>query len=282
MTPNPPDASRRKVGFTMKPLVGLTCYRHNLNLSTPGSDLLGAQLSDDYSQGVEAAGGVPLLIPYLATKDTVRTLAERIDGLLLTGGNDVDPATYHTEPEVGLGVICPERDELEVLLLQEVLQLGKPVLGICRGLQLMNAALGGTLVQDLTRAKRGKIQHNQKAPRHHLSHTVHIEQGSRLYDLLGRVTKVRTNSFHHQAVLQLAPSLRAVAWDDEGLIEGVEMKPAGGRHRHGDSAELTVRQPFVVAVQWHPENLWRTSPEFLGLFRGLVEAAASGIGLVSG
>ncbi|WDL99493.1 gamma-glutamyl-gamma-aminobutyrate hydrolase family protein [Alicyclobacillus sp. ALC3] len=259
----------------------MTCYRHNLNLSTPGPDLLGAQLSDDYSQGVEAAGGVPLLIPYLATKDAVRAVAERIDGLLLTGGNDVDPATYGSEPEVGLGVVYPQRDRLEIRLLREVMRMGKPVFGICRGLQLMNAAFGGTLVQDLGRTKQSKIQHSQKAPRHHMSHTVHIDPDSRIYTLLGQKRKLRTNSYHHQAVQQLAPSLRAVAWDDDGLIEAVEfqveLQVAGDRRKRAGTLELgsNAGQPFVVAVQWHPENLWRTAPEFLGLFRGLVEAAGS-------
>ncbi len=265
------------MGFLLKPLIGLTCYRHKFDLSTPGPDLLGAQLSDDYSQGVEAAGGVPLLIPYLATKDAVLAVAERIDGLLLTGGNDVDPASYGTEPEVGLGVVYPQRDQLEIRLLREVMRMGKPVFGICRGLQLMNAALGGTLVQDLGRAKQSKIQHSQKAPRHHMSHTVHIDPDSRIYTLLGQRKKLRTNSYHHQAVQQLAPSLRAVAWDDEGLIEAVEWKAAGDRRKRADTPEWdsSAGQPFIVAVQWHPENLWRTAPEFLGLFRGLVEAAGT-------
>lgn len=249
--------------MTVKPLIGLTCYRHKLELTTPGPDLQGAMLADDYSQGVEAAGGIPLLIPYLTTPEAVRSVVERMDGLLLTGGNDVCPETYKTEPQIGLGSVYPERDWIEVRLVQEAMQMGKPVFGICRGMQLLNAALGGTLVQDLTRARRGKIQHNQKAPRHHLSHTVHVKRDSRLFGLLGNVKSLKTNSFHHQAVRDVAPALTAVAWDEEGRIEGVE----------------STEHPFVVAVQWHPENLWRTSPEFLGLFRGLVEAAETGIGL---
>lgn len=241
-----------------KPLIGLTTSRHKFTGKTPGPDLLGSMLSDDYAQGVEAAGGTPLAIPYLETEDTLRQVAERMDGLLLTGGTDIDPLTFGEEPHVGLGDVYPERDRLEFLLIDAALQRGKPILGICRGMQVLNAAMGGTLYQDLSREWQGRIQHSQCAARAHLSHTVHVEPGSLLARLLDDQKSLRTNSFHHQAVRAVAPSLTAVAWDDEGLIEGVESK----------------NHPFVVAVQWHPENLWRTSPIFLGLFQGLVQAAA--------
>ncbi|MCL6548798.1 MAG: gamma-glutamyl-gamma-aminobutyrate hydrolase family protein, partial [Alicyclobacillus sp.] len=133
----------------------------------------------------------------------------------------------------------------------------------CRGIQVLNVAFGGTLYQDLGREWKGTIQHSQRARRDHLSHTIHIQPGSRLHSLLGGQTRLRCNSFHHQAIRAVGRDLVPVAWDADGLVEAVE--------HPGYS--------FLVGVQWHPENLWRTSPVYLGLFRGLVEAAERQAGL---
>lgn len=241
----------------MKPTIGITGVRHVFATKLPGQPLSGVALSDDYAQGVEKAGGIPFVIPYLESIDSIRSLAEKLDGLLLSGGNDIDPFRFGAEPKVGLGQVSPERDQLEITLLHEMRKLGKPILGICRGIQVINAAFGGTLYQDLPRHWRGSIQHSQQAPRNHLSHIVHIQPESCLSRLLGGTDLIRTNSFHHQAVDKVADGFIATAWDDEGLTEGIEA--------NDDS--------FFVAVQWHPENLWRVEPKFLGLFRGLVEAS---------
>lgn len=241
----------------MKPVIGITGWHHVLSSKLPGKPLQGVLVTDDYSQGIEQVGGLPFIVPYLSNEESIRSLSEKLDGLLLSGGNDVSPSLFGAEPQIGLENVSPERDELEVLLLHEMRKQGKPVLGICRGIQVINAALGGTLYQDLPKYWKGSIQHSQKAPRNHVSHTVHIEPGSRLFSLLGGTDRIRTNSFHHQAVEQVAKGLIATAWDDEGLTEGVE----------------STDGPFLVAVQWHPENLWQNHPKFLGLFRGLVEAA---------
>jgi putative glutamine amidotransferase len=242
---------------TLKPLIAITGTRRLLDMKLPGPQLLTVSLTDDYAHGVEHAGGLPLVIPFLEDAATVHAIAERVDGLLLSGGEDVDPALYNDQPRLGLGNVMPHRDWLELELIRAMRAQNKPILGICRGMQVLNAALGGTLYQDLPREWRGKIQHSQQAPRAHASHTVRVEPGSRMASLLG-ATEVRTNSFHHQAVKVLADGLVPVAWDEEGLIEGAEMP--------GDDE-------FVVAIQCHPENLWRTQPEFVGLFRGLVEAS---------
>ncbi|MDQ0190068.1 gamma-glutamyl-gamma-aminobutyrate hydrolase family protein [Alicyclobacillus cycloheptanicus] len=277
----------------MKPLIGLTSYRHKFAWNKPGPDLQGAVLADDYTQAIEEAGGIPLVIPYLETEEAVRHVVERLDGLILTGGNDIDPSIFGEEPHKGLGEVCPERDWLEVTLVRYARQFGKPLLGICRGMQVINAALGGTLYQDLAREWAGSIQHSQRAARHHLSHKVHIKPGSQLFHLLGAAETLRTNSFHHQAVRDVAPGLVAVAWDDEGLVEAVEAEEGWSPGASGSADALGSaggsgtpgvpggpgtprRGTFLVAVQWHPENLWRTTPVFLGLFRGLVEAAHDG------
>lgn len=240
----------------MQPLIGITGFRHTISTSV-GPGLLAVVSADDYAQGVENAGGVPVVIPYVETQACIQTLAHRLDGLVLGGGEDVDPFLFGESPKAGLGEVVPERDALEISLIQEMMSVGKPILGICRGMQVLNVALGGTLYQDLSREWPGQNSHSQRAPRNHLSHVIRIEPDSRLTHCLGQVTTIRCNSFHHQAVKELAPSLVPVAWDDEGLVEAME-SPDG---------------PFLVAVQWHPENLWRTSPAHLGLFRGLVKAA---------
>ncbi|MBX6352600.1 MAG: gamma-glutamyl-gamma-aminobutyrate hydrolase family protein [Thermoflavifilum sp.] len=242
----------------MRPLIGITGHRHSFPLQSTGPALLGVALSDDYAHGVAAAGGLPVVIPFLEGEAETDALADRLDGLLLAGGEDVDPALYGEPPHIGLGSVIPERDMLEARLFRRVMAQGKPILGICRGIQMINALLGGTLYQDLPREWRGGIQHSQRARRNHETHAIRVAPDSRLYDLLGRPQTLRSNSFHHQAVKQLGQGLRAVAWDEEGLVEAVEHET----------------YPFLVAVQWHPENLWRDDPVHLGVFRGLVEAAA--------
>lgn len=242
----------------MKPLIGITGNRHTFALKIPGPVLAGVNSADDYAHGVEAAGGIPVVIPFFDHEDTVRDLARRLDGLLLAGGEDVSPLLFGQQPRIGLGEVIPERDQLEIGLLHAMMELGKPVLGVCRGVQLLNVALGGSLYQDLPREWGGTTLHSQRARRNHLSHSIQIEPNSRLYRLLGQYTTLDCNSYHHQAIDRVAPSLVAVAWDEDGLIEAVE--------RPGTE--------FVMGVQWHPENLWRTYPVYLGLFQGLVEAAA--------
>jgi putative glutamine amidotransferase len=242
----------------VRPLIGITGHRHSFPLQTTGPALLGVALSDDYAHGVEAAGGLPVVIPYLQQTADIDALTERLDGLLLAGGEDMDPAWYGEAPHVGLGTVIPERDSLEARLFERMMAQGKPILGICRGIQVINALLGGTLYQDLPREWPGRIQHSQKARRNHETHALRLDPASRLYRLLGEPVSIRCNSFHHQAVRRLGQGLRAVAWDEEGLIEAVEHET----------------YPFLLAVQWHPENLWRDHPAHLGVFRGLVEAAA--------
>lgn len=241
----------------MKPLIGITGNRYTFASKVAGPSLMGMSGSDDYPHGVEAAGGIPLLIPFLEHPENVGYLADKLDGLLLAGGEDVSPQVFGEQPHTGLGEVVPERDELEVQLIHTMLERGKPILGICRGIQVLNAALGGTLYQDLLRQWEGSIQHSQRARRNHLSHTIRVSEASRLFHLLGEQKVLKSNSFHHQAVKDVAPGFVPVAWDDEGLIEAIE--------RPGEL--------FVVGVQWHPENLWRTYPVYLGLFQGLVDAA---------
>ncbi|MDP9727670.1 gamma-glutamyl-gamma-aminobutyrate hydrolase family protein [Alicyclobacillus tolerans] len=242
-----------------KPFILLTGMRETKPSRVPGMPLQAASVTDDYARGVERAGGLPLLVPYLEDMDHVKELVELSDGLLLTGGEDVAPEVYQEEPRHELGDLSPDRDRLEMTLIQAMHQKGKPIFGICRGMQMLNAVLGGTLYQDLRLEWEGNIQHAQRAPRNFLSHQVNLKDGSQIRSALGEVSELRVNSFHHQAVRKLAPGFQAVAFDPEGLVEAME----------SDNQET-----LMFAVQWHPENLWRDYPVFLGLFRLLVDAAA--------
>ncbi|MCY0869472.1 MAG: gamma-glutamyl-gamma-aminobutyrate hydrolase family protein [Firmicutes bacterium] len=224
---------------------------------------VGSWLGEDYADGIMMAGGIPLALPNLAigadeSGMLVEDLADAIDGLLLTGGEDVDPQMFGEEPRHGLGEISPIRDRFESALLQAMLRRDKPIFGICRGIQLMNAALGGTLYQDLSRQWAGSLQHSQRAPRDHLAHAVTISPDSNLRGILGS-DQVGVNTFHHQAIHGLAPGFVATAVSSDGLIEAFEM----------------VGRPHVFGVQWHPENLWRKHPLHRRLFTAFVDSAAA-------
>ncbi len=209
----------------------------------------------NYIGGIRQAGGVSLLLPPLADQDELLICAGRIDALLLSGGGDVCPALFGEQPHWKLGKFDPERDDFEIGMLRLMVDLGKPVLGICRGLQVINVALDGTLYQDLASQQPQSLQHMQDAPRRYPAHSVTLCQGSRLSDILG-ATRLQVNSLHHQAIKDVAPGLQATALADDGVIEGVE---ASG-------------QPWLLGVQWHPEVMWEHDQAAASLFRALVSA----------
>ena len=211
-----------------------------------------------YVRAILAAGGIPLLLsPLLGTTMAARAL-EGIDGLLLTGGEDIDPGWYGADPSPHLDPPSRDRDLFELAMFAVARQRRLPVLGVCRGIQLINVALGGTLYQDLPSERPGSVEHRPEGPRDLRSHRVRLLPNSRAARALG-TTAAQVNSSHHQAIKDLAPGLVASGWSDDELIEAVET-PAGA--------------PWVLAVQWHPEemHLDAQSPEH-GLFAALVEAA---------
>lgn len=213
------------------------------------------QVPAGYAAAVEAAGGIPVILPVLAPEKAPEVL-EHLQGLLLSGGVDLDPSHYGEDPLPGLGKVTPERDAFELALARRALAAGVPVLGICRGVQVLNVAAGGTLFQDLGSQLEKVLKHRQEAPRWHESHAVRLDPSSRMAAILG-VTEARVNSFHHQAVRVVAPGLRAVAWAPDGVIEAVESVDGG----------------FALGVQWHPEEMWDRYPLHLKPFSALVEAA---------
>jgi putative glutamine amidotransferase len=203
-----------------------------------------------YVRALTRAGLVPLLVPPVLDPDAACAALDRVQGLVLTGGEDVEPSRYRAAPHPRLGETDPARDAVELALIAGAEQRRLPILAICRGIQILNVALGGTLYQDLASERAGPIDHADTAARHGLR----VEPHSLLHGTLG-IAATNVNSRHHQAIRELAPSLRATAWAEDGVIEGVE--PADGA------------APWMLAVQWHPEDDTEDA-----LFRGFARAVA--------
>ncbi|WLV25441.1 gamma-glutamyl-gamma-aminobutyrate hydrolase family protein [Aciduricibacillus chroicocephali] len=212
-----------------------------------------AYISNDYIQSVELAGGAPCIMPLTNKQEVITALAERIDGLVLTGGADVNPLLYGEEPHQGLGRISPVRDEFDLSLFRAVHALGKPVLAICRGLQIVNVAFGGTLYQDLGVEPAFYMKHVQQAEPHDATHTVHFTKDSYFSSVFGE--KALTNSLHHQAIKEPGEGIIVCGQTEDGVIEAIE---ADNRS--------------IIGVQWHPEFMSAHDPQ-LKLFQDLVEKA---------
>lgn len=230
------------------PLIGITA-----STNSKAEDRLPAA----YSSAVQAAGGAPLLIPINFPLQAVPDLIGKLDGLLLSGGGDIDPSCYPAKAPDKCEGILPARDRLEFELLKFAEQKGLAVLGICRGMQVINVFRGGTLYTDLPSQYSTRLVHNtaDDLGRDYLAHQVTIESGSLLRHLLGK-SSLPTNSFHHQAVMQTGNNLQVSAHASDGLVEALE----------------DPTQKFFVAVQWHPECLQDHEPQ-KRLFRAFIQAA---------
>lgn len=211
-----------------------------------------------YMKGLEEAGAIPVMLPLSQDEEALAQLAEELDGFLFTGGQDVEPSCYAEEKKETCQETCPDRDGMEQKLLRYVLEQDKPVLGICRGIQLINAALGGTLYQDIPTEYPSKIEHHQTPPYDKIAHMVFVERKSPLWKMVEQ-EEIPVNSYHHQAIRELAPGLKAAAKSEDGLIEAVYME--GKR--------------LLLALQWHPEFSYRTDGNARKIFRGFVEACRS-------
>ncbi len=239
---------------TKRPLIALTPDVHERS----GGGLNGF-LHKEYTDAVLAAGGLPMVLPLTDDEPALVALLERADGLLLTGGGDMDPALFDGDAaNPTLKSISRLRDRMELFLTRRLLDEGRrPVLGICRGCQVMNVAAGGTLVLDVPTEIGDAVNHGD--PRHsELVHDVSIEAGTRLHALAGAMT-IGVNSSHHQAVKNVAPCLRVSARSvHDGVVEAVELDG----------------KPFFLGVQWHPERLHERHAPSAALFRALVTAAS--------
>ena len=238
------------------PLVGLPCYAAEVGRTH--RPVYGNNQS--YIHALLAAGATPLMIPPGLSSAALTALCAHLDGVLLSGGVDIDPALYGEETLAECGRIEPERDALELELTALALRRDMPVLGICRGIQVLNVACGGSLYQDIASQLPGSPEHaRSEQPRDFLSHSIRVEPDSRLAGILG-ATELRVNSLHHQAVKRPADSVRIVAWSSDGLAEGMELPD----------------RRFVLAVQYHPEELAPTDERSRRLFEAFVQACREG------
>jgi putative glutamine amidotransferase len=242
----------------MKPLIGISCGTFYDRAWCPPS--FGHRRT--YVDAIVLAGGAPMLIPPVQDEPTLRALYERLDGLLFAGGGDIAPTHYGDEPHENLGMTDPLRDDAELPMARWAVDEGKPVLGICRGLQVVNVAMGGTLYQDIPSQVETALHHNssfEKEDWTYLAHPMRIDASSQLAGLLG-TAEMQINSLHHQSLREVAPGLRPVAWAPDGVVEAVE-----GRNGH-----------FVIGVQCHPEALQGTTDtRWRAVFAAFVARCAS-------
>lgn len=244
-----------------------------LILVSPSTEKKGAEfydysvtLSDAYARAVLSAGGLPWILPCAPAPKFVAECVRRADGLLLTGGDDIQPSLYQSEvpEELGKTVTCtdPARDLLETMLIKETLAQQKPLLAICRGHQLLNIALGGTLFVDIATQVKGALNHAVMTHKDRLVHKAALVPGSLIAGIFQEET-IGVNSTHHQAVDKVAKGLRVTARSEDGIVEALEL----------DSGTADI-SPFLLAVQFHPERLLWERPAFLELFRAFTKACA--------
>jgi putative glutamine amidotransferase len=239
------------------PLIGITCSR--VTGGAWGMYSLGHFMDytfSDYSQAVLHAGGAPVIIPAAQDADSLSRILDSVQGLILSGGPDVHPKRYGEEPMAGLGEVDEALDAMELMAAGLALERDIPILGICRGIQVLNIALGGTLYQDIPSQVPDSLCHNPKTDKAVNTHTVRIEVRSRLRRIFGK-SEIWVNGKHHQALKESAPGLVVTARARDGVIEAVE---------HPDKR-------YVIGVQWHPEGTWRDDACSKKLFRSFLHAA---------
>ena len=218
----------------------------------PDGDTSRVRLTAAYVTALESAGLIPLIVPPLSSADAAESVLDSVAGLVLTGGEDVDPARYGEKRHEKVRYVNPARDETEAALILEAQARGTPVLAICRGIQILNVALGGTLVQDISSECETTIAHDEEGARDSRSHEVSVEPGSLIAKAIG-AEHITVNSFHHQSVKQVAEGMRVTARSPDGVIEGIES---------------TDDDWWVMAVQWHPEEMTDSAePWDRGLFK---------------
>ncbi len=242
------------IPYSQRPIIGLLTYQKKA--AERARHVVGIMPS--YIEAVRLAGGIPILLPLLLDEGETQATIQRVDGILMPGGGDVEPRHYNGTHHPTMYSIDPIRDEFEIKAVRYAVQQEKPIFAICRGIQVFNVALGGTLWEDVHSMLPNAIKHDyyKHHSRNHLAHTVDVEPNSCLaYHL--QSTQVQVNSLHHQGVKELAKEARVTAVAPDGLIEAIEIPG----------------HPFALGVQWHPENLVQDDPAMLRLFKGLVTAA---------
>ncbi len=240
--------------MSKKPVIGISgSVMYDQGGMFPGYER--AYVNNDYIQAVLRGGGIPIIIPLTNSKEVIHSQLDLLDAIIFSGGYDVDPELYGEEPSQKLGDICPKRDRFDADLMLEAVSRDLPILGICRGMQMLNVVFGGSLYQDLSFIQDCTIKHVQGQLPSTPTHLVDIEPNSLLYSILG--SQVRTNSFHHLAVKELSPSFNITGISKDNVVEAIEMK-----HRS-----------FVLGVQWHPEMMAGDHPAMQSIFNQLIEKA---------
>ena len=237
-----------------RPLIGIPCFV----AERAGTHRLIVGNNQAYVHAVEQAGGIPLLIPPFTDAETLGSVCAQLGGLLLTGGTDIDPALYGETARPECGEVEVERDSAEVAVTKFALASHLPVLGVCRGLQLLNVMHGGSLYQDLRTQRPDVMRHDELShPRSYRSHAVRLADGSRLASIMG-TTALDVNSLHHQAINRIGSGIAVVGRSPDGVAEAIEL----------------VGQPFALAVQYHPEELYDSDEASQRLFHAFIEASA--------
>jgi putative glutamine amidotransferase len=239
------------------PLIAITCSR--VTGGAWGVYSLGHFMDytfSDYSQAILHAGGAPIIIPAAQDPKSMEAILNSVQGLILSGGPDIHPRRYGEEPLAGLGEVDEALDRMELMAARLAIDKNLPVLGICRGIQVLNVALGGTLFQDIASQVPESLCHTPKLDKAVNTHTIQIEAGSRLHKIIGK-REIWVNGKHHQAVKDLAPGITVAARARDGVVEAVEHP----------------RKRFAIGVQWHPEGTWRDDPFSQKLFSSFVQAA---------
>lgn len=240
----------------MKPVIGITGnisqilgdHRNafNVNYSPLG-----------FSQAIEKAGGTPIILPITHSENALEMISI-LDGILFTGGEDVSPSNYREEPRMVIGATSPERDQAEIRLLKEAMRQKKPILGVCRGMQLINVVLGGSLYQDLSENPNITIQHVQKTKPQYPTHSIQVKDNSHIATIFTSGDYV--NSFHHQVLKDIAPGLDVTAWSHDNVPEAIEM--------FDDNQS-------IIGLQWHPElNALKNNDQSFAIFKDLIARAS--------
>lgn len=238
----------------MQPLIGITTARYK----SPATGWMYNRAYAACIQAIADAGGLPILIPVSVNDDVLRSIYARVDGVLLPGGGDVDPVIYKAAKHPKTGEADDARDHAEIAVAQWAVEQDLPLLGICRGHQVLNVALGGTLVQDIPAQIGTSVIHDfpEDVPRGNPAHVVEIDPSSRLASVLG-TTSPTVNSMHHQSVETIAPGACVTAYAPDGVVEALEVPDKN----------------FILSVQWHPEDMYPQDEVMQRLFRAFVEAA---------
>jgi putative glutamine amidotransferase len=235
-----------------KPFIIVTAaYDYNTNISS---------IKNLYCEALEEAGAAPVVLPVSTNKELLDIYIEKCDGVMVIGGPDIDPVYFGEKNMPYNGDISPYRDVMELELVKKAVLKNKPVLGICRGAQIINVAMGGTLYQDIHAQIKDRelMQHSQSAPTWYATHEVAVKKASFLGEVF-KAEKASVNSFHHQSVKDVAPDFEVTAWSEDGIIEAIEYN----------------KNSFALGVQWHPEHLWKQDNLHRELFKKFINICSA-------